>query len=290
MLSRLARVLATSRLARVLAASRLARVLATSRLARVLAMRTRPGIPVETIVDAVFEAVLLRPPDAASRSAYSRALGRGLSVGEVVAAVHTSDEAVANSWRSPVVAGLGPALYEAARRHSTERPIYVCAVPGGAGAELAGMLTGMGSGAGRVFLHGLDLDQLLWVPDVVLGGAALVSGPLGTAILDRLPPDAVSACVLDGPVDGAAARPLLRLLAAEADLDGAWWRYRPEPSLQGMLEEAGRRVEEEGGEGEVLRRARDRLGRFSVVGDADDLAGLARKVAAAAGWPEAVDL
>ncbi|HUZ44615.1 MAG TPA: hypothetical protein VMU63_09440 [Acidimicrobiales bacterium] len=223
---------------------------------RILARHLAGDWPTGKVIDALFQSVLLRPADAPSRRYYVRALARGVPVGEVVRAIHTSAEAVDNSWRAPLAAGLGPALWarragtagrgagapptggggaQGTRRTEDDGPaqVYVACPPAAAGgdgsgvwAALAGIPTHGIPTRGSPTLVGYDLDQLVWVPALVRRRAAGVVGPLGAVGRRLVDPSAVSVLVVAPPA-GAGASVQARVLASPLDPAGAWLDYSP---------------------------------------------------------------
>ncbi|HVA42787.1 MAG TPA: hypothetical protein VNF50_04835 [Acidimicrobiales bacterium] len=200
---------------------------------RLLARHLGGQWPTGDVVDALFRSVLLRPADAPSRRFYVRALGRGVAVDEVVRAVHTSAEAVDNSWRAPLAAGAGPALWE---QRVPPGQVYVACPPAGTAGDGSGLWAGLAFGPAPDFprLVGYDLDQLVWVPPVIRQRAAVVAGPLGVAGRALVDPSARSVLVVARPV-GPHASVQARVLASRMDPGRrAWLDYSPET-------EAGRR-------------------------------------------------
>ncbi|MHB1447073.1 MAG: hypothetical protein ACYCTI_03175 [Acidimicrobiales bacterium] len=178
------------------------------------------------VIDALFRSVLLRQADPPSRRFYVRALGRGVPVAEVVRSIHTSAEAVDNSWRAPLAAGAGPALW--ARRAEDTAQVYVACPPAGAAGDGSGPWAGLAFGPTPGFpsLVGYDLDQLVWVPAVIRKRAAVVAGPLGVAGRALVDPSARSVLVVARPV-GPRASVQARVLASRVDPGRAWLDYSP---------------------------------------------------------------
>jgi len=208
---------------------------------RLLARHLVGEWPTADVVEALFRSVLLRPADPPSRRFYVRALGRGVPVAEVVRAVHTSAEAVDNSWRAPLAAGLGPALW--ARQAGTagrgagaprtggggvQGQVYVACPPVGAAGDGAGLQAALAEVPAPGFpgLVGYDLDQLVWVPALIRRQAAVVAGPLGGAGRRLVDPSARSVLVVAPPAgDGASVQ--ARVLASQLDPAGAWHDFDP---------------------------------------------------------------
>ncbi len=221
---------------------------------RILARHLSGGWAAGEVVDALFQSVLLRPADAPSRKYYVAALARGVPVAAVVRAIHTSAEAVDNSWRAPLAAGIGPALWgrragTAGRGAGAPRSggggaqgtrraeeagqdagqIYVAGPPPGAGGDGSGLWAALAFGQAPGFprLVGYDLDQLVWVPSLVRHRAPVVAGPCGRAGLSLVHPSARSVLVVARPkADGASRQ--ARALASDLDPARAWLDYSPE--------------------------------------------------------------
>jgi len=224
--------------------------MSTGAWGRILARRLVGRWPTGDVVDALFRSVLLRPADPPSRRFYVRALGRGVPVAEVVRAIHTSAEAVDNSWRAPLAAGAGPALWarragtagrgagaprtggggaQGTRRAEDAGQVYVACPPAGTAGDGSGLWAGLAFGPAPDFprLVGYDLDQLVWVPAVVRQRAAVVAGPLGVTGRALVDPSARSVLVVARPV-GPHASIQARVLASRMDPGRAWLDYCPE--------------------------------------------------------------
>lgn len=161
------------------------------------------GLPVDDVVQSLFLSILSRPADPEALAFYTRALARGARVESVVRSLESSPEAGISAWRDPPARSLGPAVWAARRARPEERQIYVVDPPGSAGDRLVDALRTVS--AGRVCLTGLRMDQAVWVPDLLLRHASLVSGPLGAVPGPWLSPDAVTAAVVRHPVDRMVA-------------------------------------------------------------------------------------
>jgi hypothetical protein len=159
------------------------------------------------VVRGLYQGLLGRDPDEEGLADQVQALGTGRDGGDLRSLVHAirSSPEAAQRWLRSEVQGRGEALWASARAAgaspaagAAERQVYVLHIMKTAGTAL---LNGLQAVAGdRLCLTQVFLDNVPFLPRVVLERAALVAGHLGYEVVGRLAPDVYTATVIREPV------------------------------------------------------------------------------------------
>lgn len=159
--------------------------------------RTRETRPdAAELVDALFRVLLGREADDEARAFFIETVESGHSLLEVVDWIARSEEAVRRLPKTTVLAELREWLWARPRPERAAFFLHVMKTGGTALREALFRVT-----AGRFVLTDILLDELVCIPDYVLGRASLVAGHLPFEAAGLLPGDPLVFTIVRDPVE-----------------------------------------------------------------------------------------